>query len=229
MPLCRIPRSIASCSCTRSKWRTTRSPCCARSGACSAAGGRLLIVVPNRRGVWARSDTTPFGHGRPYSRSQITHLLARGLVHADGMGRGAACAAGRARLVPALGGRPGSGRARRSLRRSPVSTSSRRRSRSIAPIPARRERARLVPALEPALAPWPRGALAAMRRDVIAFHPQNGSARSDHSPRVTVRLPRHRRPECPGAGRDVVGAGDAAGNGRAGCRGRSGPGAGPVG
>jgi SAM-dependent methyltransferase len=40
-----------------------------------AAGGRLLVVVPNRRGVWARLDTTPFGHGRPYSRSQITQLL----------------------------------------------------------------------------------------------------------------------------------------------------------
>jgi SAM-dependent methyltransferase len=40
-----------------------------------AAGGRLLAVVPNRRGVWARMDTTPFGHGRPYSRSQITSLL----------------------------------------------------------------------------------------------------------------------------------------------------------
>ena len=40
-----------------------------------AAGGRLLAVVPNRRGVWARMDTTPFGHGRPYSRSQITDLL----------------------------------------------------------------------------------------------------------------------------------------------------------
>ena len=32
-------------------------------------------MVPNRRGVWARLDTTPFGHGRPYSRSQITQLL----------------------------------------------------------------------------------------------------------------------------------------------------------
>jgi SAM-dependent methyltransferase len=40
-----------------------------------AAGGRVLAVVPNRRGVWARMDTTPFGHGRPYSRSQITQLL----------------------------------------------------------------------------------------------------------------------------------------------------------
>jgi SAM-dependent methyltransferase len=40
-----------------------------------AAGGRLLVVVPNRRGLWARMDTTPFGHGRPYSRSQINQLL----------------------------------------------------------------------------------------------------------------------------------------------------------
>lgn len=40
-----------------------------------APGGRLLAVVPNRRGLWARMDTTPFGHGRPYSRSQITNLL----------------------------------------------------------------------------------------------------------------------------------------------------------
>jgi SAM-dependent methyltransferase len=40
-----------------------------------AAGGRILAVVPNRRGVWARMDTTPFGQGRPYSRSQLTHLL----------------------------------------------------------------------------------------------------------------------------------------------------------
>src|SRR5512139_2950424 len=40
-----------------------------------SSGGRLLAVVPNRRGVWARTDTTPFGHGRPYSRSQINQLL----------------------------------------------------------------------------------------------------------------------------------------------------------
>src|ERR1700726_4512826 len=40
-----------------------------------APGGRLMAVVPNRRGLWARIDTTPFGHGRPYSRSQITQRL----------------------------------------------------------------------------------------------------------------------------------------------------------
>lgn len=40
-----------------------------------APGGRLVIVVPNRRGVWARMDHTPFGSGRPYSRGQLTALL----------------------------------------------------------------------------------------------------------------------------------------------------------
>lgn len=38
--------------------------------------GRALIVVPNRGGLWARSDATPFGFGRPYSRSQIARLLS---------------------------------------------------------------------------------------------------------------------------------------------------------
>lgn len=41
--------------------------------------GRLLIVVPNRRGLWAHVDTTPFGFGRPYSRSQLDALLKQSL------------------------------------------------------------------------------------------------------------------------------------------------------
>ncbi|MBN8921047.1 MAG: methyltransferase domain-containing protein, partial [Rhizobiales bacterium] len=40
-----------------------------------SSGGRVLAVIPNRRGVWARADATPFGNGRPYSRGQITSLL----------------------------------------------------------------------------------------------------------------------------------------------------------
>lgn len=40
-----------------------------------APGGRLVIVVPSRRGVWARIDHTPFGTGRPFSRTQLTTLL----------------------------------------------------------------------------------------------------------------------------------------------------------
>ena len=38
-------------------------------------GGRLAVVVPNRRGLWARLERTPFGHGRPYSRPQLARLL----------------------------------------------------------------------------------------------------------------------------------------------------------
>ncbi len=40
-----------------------------------AADGRLLMVVPNRRGIWARFERTPFGAGRPYSARQIEKLL----------------------------------------------------------------------------------------------------------------------------------------------------------
>jgi SAM-dependent methyltransferase len=40
-----------------------------------AGGGRLLIVAPNRRGIWARLDRTPFGSGRPYTLSQLSQLL----------------------------------------------------------------------------------------------------------------------------------------------------------
>lgn len=38
-------------------------------------GGRMIIVAPNRRSVWARMDTTPFGQGQPYSRPQLRNLL----------------------------------------------------------------------------------------------------------------------------------------------------------
>ena len=37
--------------------------------------GRLLIIAPNRTGIWARTDRTPFGQGRPYSRRQLDQLL----------------------------------------------------------------------------------------------------------------------------------------------------------
>ncbi len=40
-----------------------------------ADGGRMIIVVPNRRGLWALTDRTPFGHGRPYSRGQLERTL----------------------------------------------------------------------------------------------------------------------------------------------------------
>jgi SAM-dependent methyltransferase len=40
-----------------------------------APEGRVLIVAPNRRGIWARMERTPFGHGRPFSPPQLNRLL----------------------------------------------------------------------------------------------------------------------------------------------------------
>lgn len=40
-----------------------------------APGGQVIVITPNRRRTWSAMDTTPFGHGRPYSRSQIHDLM----------------------------------------------------------------------------------------------------------------------------------------------------------
>jgi SAM-dependent methyltransferase len=40
-----------------------------------AGGGKLLVIAPNRRGIWARLDRTPFGSGRPYTMSQLSQVL----------------------------------------------------------------------------------------------------------------------------------------------------------
>jgi SAM-dependent methyltransferase len=42
-------------------------------------GGRVIVAVPSRSGLWARLDRTPFGHGRPYSRIQLGELLRNAL------------------------------------------------------------------------------------------------------------------------------------------------------
>ena len=38
-------------------------------------GGRAIFIVPNRAGLWARSDRTPFGYGRPYTLTQVENQL----------------------------------------------------------------------------------------------------------------------------------------------------------
>lgn len=40
-----------------------------------SGSGKLIVVVPNRTGIWARLDRTPFGYGRPYTGSQIRRLM----------------------------------------------------------------------------------------------------------------------------------------------------------
>jgi SAM-dependent methyltransferase len=40
-------------------------------------GGRAVFIVPNRAGLWSRSDATPFGFGRPYSIGQLESQLRK--------------------------------------------------------------------------------------------------------------------------------------------------------
>lgn len=41
-----------------------------------APEGRLVVIAANRWSLWAQADATPFGHGRPYSRTQLAALLS---------------------------------------------------------------------------------------------------------------------------------------------------------
>ncbi|MGX9964267.1 class I SAM-dependent methyltransferase [Roseomonas sp. F4] len=45
--------------------------------------GRLMVVVPNRLGLWAQMERTPFGHGQPYSPGQLSRLLGRHLFRVE--------------------------------------------------------------------------------------------------------------------------------------------------
>ena len=45
--------------------------------------GRLLVVAPNRVGIWALTDSTPFGQGQPYSPGQVGRLLAPSLFRVE--------------------------------------------------------------------------------------------------------------------------------------------------
>lgn len=45
--------------------------------------GRLLVVAPNRVGIWAHWESTPFGQGQPYSPGQISRLLTGSLFRVE--------------------------------------------------------------------------------------------------------------------------------------------------
>ena len=40
-----------------------------------ADSGKLVVVVPNRHGLWSQFEGTPFGQGRPYTRRQLFEVL----------------------------------------------------------------------------------------------------------------------------------------------------------
>ena len=114
--------------------------------------GRVIAVIPNRRGVWTRSDNTPFGHGRPYSRSQITDLLRQTWFTPTGWGE--------ALFMPPYAGRWVLKSAQMWERAGAalslpfagvhIVEATKQVYRAI---PAKRERARLIPSLKPVLVP----------------------------------------------------------------------------
>jgi SAM-dependent methyltransferase len=40
-----------------------------------APSGRVIVVAANRHGFWSDSESTPFGHGRPFSHRQLEVLM----------------------------------------------------------------------------------------------------------------------------------------------------------
>jgi SAM-dependent methyltransferase len=52
-----------------------------------APAGRVIVVVAARNGLWANSEKTPFGHGRPYTRSQLAELLREAELEPSGYTR----------------------------------------------------------------------------------------------------------------------------------------------
>ena len=54
--------------------------------------GRILVLVPNRHGLWARAEATPFGHGSPFSASQLGRPPAGARLRAGGLRRHAVLA-----------------------------------------------------------------------------------------------------------------------------------------
>jgi SAM-dependent methyltransferase len=52
-----------------------------------APSGRVIVVVASRNGPWANFERTPFGHGRPYSRSQLAELLREAELEPSGWTR----------------------------------------------------------------------------------------------------------------------------------------------
>lgn len=45
----------------------------------TAPEGRIVLAAANRSGLWSRATNTPFGHGRPWTRNQLSNLLSTGL------------------------------------------------------------------------------------------------------------------------------------------------------
>jgi SAM-dependent methyltransferase len=52
-----------------------------------APSGRVVVAVAARNGLWANSESTPLGHGRPYTRRQLAELLREAELEPSGWTR----------------------------------------------------------------------------------------------------------------------------------------------
>jgi SAM-dependent methyltransferase len=52
-----------------------------------APSGRVILTVAARNGLWSNAETTPFGHGRPYTRGQLESLLREADLEPSGWTR----------------------------------------------------------------------------------------------------------------------------------------------
>jgi SAM-dependent methyltransferase len=52
-----------------------------------APSGRVVVATAARNGLWANAEKTPFGHGRPYTRSQLADLLREAELEPTGWTR----------------------------------------------------------------------------------------------------------------------------------------------
>ena len=119
-----------------------------------APSGRMMAVIPNRRGVWTRTDKTPFGHGRPYSRAQITQLLRQTWFTPTAWGEALfmPLVAGGWFLRSALAWERIGAAVSLPVAGVHIVEATKQVYRAI---PAKRERVRLIPALKPVLVPTP--------------------------------------------------------------------------
>ena len=44
-----------------------------------APGGDMVLLVANRAGLWTHFENTPFGHGSPFGRNQLSRLLQQSM------------------------------------------------------------------------------------------------------------------------------------------------------
>jgi SAM-dependent methyltransferase len=111
------------------------------------SGGLLLVVVPNRVGLWARFEDNPFGHGSPFSPQQLSRLLRDNLFSPRQFRHGLFMPPFRLRMLLRLaGGLERAGRRWWPRLAGVHLVEAEKQIYAVTPIPVRQRRRRLLPA-----------------------------------------------------------------------------------